>query len=88
MEDQFDDGLPARQAAPVLKTGFDQQSSIDPSRRVFVPIEKRTAKGTIVFQTLDKQVYARLESGEIRRATPKIHGKEAKRLRRLRCGQG
>ena len=59
----------------------DQQRPIDPLRRVFVPIEKKTANGTIVFCTLDKQLYARLEDGSIRRATPKMNGKQARKLR-------
>lgn len=62
----------------------DQQRPIDPLRRVFVPIEKRTANGTLVFRTLDKQVYARLEDGSIRRTTPKMNGKQARKLRAAR----
>ena len=56
--------------------------SLDPLRRVFVPIEKRTLNGTLVFRTMDNQMYCRLASGSIRRVTPKVNGKVAKRLRR------
>lgn len=52
---------------------------IDPLKRIFVPIEKRTAAGTLVFRTSDKQVYARLDDGSIRRAEKKIKGKAARR---------
>ena len=58
-----------------------QPAPIDPLRRVFVPIEKRTEKGTMVFKTLDNTHYARLEDGSIRRTTPKEHGKAARRRR-------
>lgn len=58
------------------------EQQIDPLKRVFVPVEKRTEKGTTVFRTLDKQVYARLEDGSIRRAVPRVRGKAAKRARR------
>jgi hypothetical protein len=54
---------------------------IDPLRRVFIPIERRTSNGTTVFKTQDKMVYARLEDGSIRRAIPKVNGKHAKKLR-------
>lgn len=61
-----------------------QKPTIDPLRRVFVPIEKRTAKGTIVFRTSDKTMYARLEEGgPIRRVVPKIRGKAARRADKL-----
>ena len=58
-----------------------EKREIDLLRRVFVPIEKRTPNGTIVFRTTDKQVYCRLDDGSIRRATPKVNGKQARRLR-------
>lgn len=54
---------------------------IDPLRRVFVPKETRTSKGTLVFRTMDGDVYARLGDGSIRRATPKVNGKKARRDR-------
>jgi hypothetical protein len=78
MDDQLKD---AGINAEGVNQPVDQQRPIDPLRRVFVPIEKRTANGTLVFRTLDKQVYVRLEDGSIRRATPKMNGKEARRLR-------
>lgn len=59
----------------------DQQHPTDPLRRVFIPVEKRTTQGTLVFRTLDKQMYARLDNGSIRRATPKVNGKEARKAR-------
>lgn len=74
MEDQLKDGQRQGRA--------DQQPSIDPLRRVFVPIEKRTLNGTLVFKTHDKTIYARLDNGSIRRAVPKVNGKVARRLRR------
>lgn len=56
---------------------------IDPLRRVFVPIEKRTSQGTWVFRTQDNEMYARLTDGSIRRATPKLRGKTARRADKL-----
>lgn len=57
----------------------DQQLPIDPLRRVFVPIEKRTVAGTWVFRTTDRQLYARAGDGSIRRADKKVRGKSARR---------
>lgn len=54
---------------------------IDPLRRVFVPKEAKTSKGTVVFRTLDFQVYARLPDGSIRRSKPKVNGKAARKAR-------
>lgn len=59
---------------------------IDPLRRVFVPRETRTSNGTMVFRTTDGDVYARLEDGSIRRAAPKVNGKQARRNRRRAKG--
>lgn len=56
-----------------------QQPPLDPLRRVFVPIERKTEKGTTVFRTTDKMIYARLTDGSIRRAVPKARGKSARR---------
>lgn len=96
MEEQLDDSLaiipvivdPGLSA--VVITGpdaADQQSPIDPLRRIWVPRETKTSKGTIVFRTLDGDVYARLADGSIRRAIPKVNGKEARRARqRVRRG--
>ena len=61
---------------------------LDPLRRVFVPIEQKTPKGTIVFRTTDNLVYARAqEGGPMYRAIPKVRGKAAraadKRQRRM-----
>jgi len=73
MDDQLKDGS---------ATATDQRRPIDPLRRVFIPIEKRNSKGMLVFRTHDKQLYVRMENGSIRRATPKINGKEARKARR------
>jgi hypothetical protein len=62
------------QAPPVAK-----KPSIDPLRRVFVPIEHKTSRGTIVFRTTDNRMYARVVDGSIRRAIPKQRGKSARR---------
>jgi hypothetical protein len=45
----------------------DQRTSIDPLRRVFVPIERRMSDGNFRFRTQDKQRYVRLANGQIRR---------------------
>jgi hypothetical protein len=55
--------------------------SIDPLRRVFVPIERKTPAGTWVFRTLDREMYARAGDGSIRRVTPKVNGKVARKRR-------
>lgn len=55
---------------------------LDLLRRVFVPREFRIAEGGSVFRTIDGQTYRRLADGSIRRATPKVSGKAAKRARR------
>lgn len=58
-----------------------QKPAIDPLRRVLVPIEKKTSKGTIVFRTTDNRVYARVEEGgPMFRAVPKERGKHARAL--------
>ena len=54
---------------------------IDPLNRVFVPIEKRMLNGNLTFQTSDKERYVRTSDGVIRRSTPKVNGKLAKKLR-------
>lgn len=68
---------------PVVKTPeIDPlRRNIDPLKRVFVPIEKRTSKGTLVFRTLDGDIYARLDDGSIRRARKKVNGKVARKQR-------
>lgn len=83
MDTPLNDGNPQGNA--------DQRPSIDPLRcapldplkRVFVPIERVTAKGTRVFKTTDGDIYARLSDGSIRRAHPKVNGKIARRARRM-----
>jgi len=60
-----------------------EEKEIDPLKRWFVPIEKRTSKGTMVFRTLDGDVYARLTDGSIRRANPKVRGKSARRADKI-----
>ena len=77
MEEHLEDG-------PVVTTAPSPQSPIDPLRRVFVPIEKRTEKGTLVFRTTDKELYFRAPDGSIRRAQPKVHGKDARKMRRMK----
>ena len=64
--------------------GPDQQKSIDPLRRVFIPVEKRNLDGTYSFKTHDKQSYVRLEDGSIRRVSPKVNGKVARKSRAKR----
>jgi hypothetical protein len=59
-----------------------EKPSLDLLRRVFVPIERRTVKGTLVFKTQDGDMYARLADGSIRRTHPKVNGKDARRARR------
>lgn len=54
---------------------------IDPLQRVFVPIEKRMTNGNLTFQTTDHQRYIRSSDGSIRRSTPKVNGKDAKKAR-------
>ena len=56
-----------------------KKPEIDPLRRIFIPIEKRTTAGTFVFRTHDNLVYARLEDGSVRRAVKKVRGKAARR---------
>lgn len=59
----------------------NQVKDVDPLRRWRVPREVTTSKGTIVFRTMDNAVYARLKDGSIRRATPKVNGRVARRAR-------
>lgn len=55
--------------AETTKTG--QRTTIDPLRRVFVPIEKRTTTGDVRFQTRDGVLYERnLLTGVIKRVIP------------------
>jgi hypothetical protein len=61
---------------------MDRDAPLDPLRRVFVPVEKRTAQGTLVFRTTDKDLYFRGPDGSIRRSVPKVNGKLAKQMRR------
>lgn len=74
----------AQHAEPVVADvrPADPKPPIDPLRRVFVPIERRTPNGTLVFKTHDNQLYARMHDGSIRRATPKLNGKDARKARR------
>lgn len=58
------------------------QRKIDPLDRIWIPIEKRTAKGTLVFRTSDRETYARLDDGSIRRVDKKARGKAARRAER------
>jgi hypothetical protein len=63
-------------------TADDHKPTTDLLRRVFIPIERRTVKGTFVFKTMDGELYVRLDDGSIRRARPKINGKQARKARR------
>ena len=66
----------------------DQRSPESSSRRIFKmsegfkPTEHKTSAGTIVFRTTDDMVYCRLPNDVIRRSTPKIRGKSARRAER------
>lgn len=62
-----------------MDTHKPEKPPLDPLRRVFVPVERRTPNGTTVFKTHDNRVYARLEDGSIRRAVRKARGKAARR---------
>jgi len=73
MDVKFVEDQPKSTEKPA-KTG-----QIDLLRRIFIPIERRTAEGTLVFKTSDKEMYARLDDGSIRRTTPKQRGKAARR---------
>ena len=78
MEEHLKDGL-------VTQVIADQQPPIDPLRRVWIPVEKRTSAGTLVFRTSDKTLYFRAPDGSIRHSVPKVNGKESRRARgRLR----
>ena len=74
MEEQLTDGA--------VQETTDHKPSIDPLRRVFVPIERVTPNGTTVFGTHDREVYVRLEDGSIRRARLKLRGKAARKAER------
>ena len=81
MEEHSNDGTPT--------TGkTDQRPSIDPLRRVWVPIEKRDAHGDFTFRTSDGEKYYRDEQGVIRHATVRQNGKMARKLRSLKRKAG
>lgn len=56
-------------------------------RRIYVPREQRNSKGEWVFLTSDKEKYVRGLDGSIRRATPKVNGKMARKIRRQMRGK-
>ena len=58
-----------------------EKPSLDPLRRVFVPVERRMTNGLMAFRTTDGESYVRLMDGSIRRAAPKVNGEQAKRMR-------
>jgi hypothetical protein len=60
------------------------ETKIDPLQRVFIPVERRNMDGTMSFRTIDGMKYKRGVDGTIRRVTPKVNGKEAKRRRQCR----
>ena len=67
---------------------IDQRPPLDPLRRVFIPIERRTKNGTIVFKTTDGELYMRHTDGSMRRVHKKVHGKAARKQRaRMRHAQ-
>lgn len=84
MDEQLNDPASSQDAAnqqpPVDPIRRDLQ--IDPLRRVWIPIERKTIMGQTTFSTHDKVVYGRLANGVIRRAIPKVNGKEARKARR------
>ena len=57
---------------------------MDPLRRIFIPIERSTKAGTVVFRTSDKEMYVRLEDGSIHRTVPKLSKAARKQVRRNR----
>lgn len=59
----------------------ESQSTIKPLRRVFIPREIPIAEGGTMLRTTDGQTYRRGTDGAIRRATPKVSGRAAKRAR-------
>ena len=62
-----------------------QKPEIDPLRRVFVPRERMTSNGTIVFKTTDNLMYARQEEGApMYRVDRKVRGKKARALDKQR----
>lgn len=64
---------------PVSTPPADQQPPLDPLRRGFFPIERKTKNGTVVFQTLDKVMYARVDEGlPMYRVDKKVRGKAAR----------
>lgn len=90
MADQLNDA-PDTAADQELPVGFPRRGSTARKeaakqwspRQFEVPNERRTDAGTLVFRTHDRQVYARLDSGEIRRSSPKVNGKMARKARAL-----
>lgn len=55
---------------------------VDPLRRGYFPIEKRTVNGTWVFRTVDGEQYCRAPDGSIRSVTKRVNGKVARKRRR------
>lgn len=70
------------------KAKAEKAKPIDPLRRVFVPRESEIGDGIFAFKTSDKQRYFRRQDGSIRRETPKMNGKEARRARRKAARRG
>lgn len=61
----------------------DEQPTIDPLHRVFVPIEKRTASGDWRFRTTDNTRYTRHHpTGQIVHADPQPSRSKKERRRR------
>lgn len=60
---------------------IEAKPTINPLRRVFIPREIPIAEGGTMLRTTDGQTYRRGTDGAIRRATPKVSGRAAKRAR-------
>ena len=74
------EGLSTESVAPPAV----QPPQLDPLRRVFVPLERRTSAGTIVFRTTDKELYCRVDEGmPMQRVNKKIRGKAARRASKI-----
>ena len=58
----------------------NKSETVDPRRRVFVPVEGKTSRGVWTFSTLDGKKYYRAPDGSIRNPG-KVNGKQAKRAR-------
>jgi hypothetical protein len=61
----------------------DTPEGLDPTNRVFVPIEHPTSDGRTMFRTLDTNVYERFPNGQIiNRSRLRGSGKASRKARR------